>query len=79
MFQCVYFLKFNILNEISQLTVSYFLYGKKNVVFEKKTFFFQTMFFIIKKNCFFIKICFFFSVFFQKFIFNEFILHLKVV
>ena len=33
MFQCPYFLEFNILFEISQLriTVSYFLYGKKNV------------------------------------------------
>ena len=40
----------------------------------KKTYFFQTMFFILEK-----KIQIFFHFFFQKFLFNEFILLLKVV
>ena len=50
-----------------------------HIVFEKKLFFFQTMFFILEKKLFFIKILFFFQFFFQKIIFNEFILLLKVV
>ena len=36
------------------------------------------MFFIVEKKLFFIKILFFFQFFFQKFLFNEFILLLKL-
>ena len=48
------------------------------LVFEKKQFFFQTMFFIVEKKLFFFKV-WFFSVFFFKFFLNAFNLLLKVV
>ena len=51
----------------------------RGVVFEKKTVFFQTMFFIVeKKTVFFSRFVFFFSFFFKNFL-NAFNLLLKVV
>ena len=51
------------------------MYNIAYIVFEKKTFFFQTMFFILEKKTFFIKIFFFFSFFFFfffSFLFNQY-------
>ena len=49
------------------------------IVFEKKTVFFQTMFFIVEKKTVFFSRFGFFSVFFFKIFLNAFNLLLKVV
>ena len=53
-------------------------HGVPLLVFEKQQFFFKRCFLLLKKNGFLSRFCFF-SVFFQKFLFNEFISLLKVV
>ena len=54
------------------------IFRASQLVFEKKTVFFQTMFFIVEKKLFFFQGLVFFQFFFKK-ILNAFNLLLKVV
>ena len=66
--------------EIQKLKCSSKLSNFVHLLFEKIPFFFKRCFFILEKKTFFFQdLFFFFSFFFQKCLFNELILLLKVV